>query len=180
MALSWTTKRRIMGTIMALTTAAVMVKIYLHRDEISQGNVTPLDYAETKKILREAYTSELLPFQIPQEEEDLIEKANADPKRQSSTYGEITIGGADQLLEAFDLTAKDIFYDLGSGRGQLVLHAALATPARKSIGIELSRMRHDEAVRAFERVTASGALHPKRVELRLADILQDDWSDATA
>ncbi len=181
MTLSWDAKRRILGAFMAIATVAAITKLYLQEDKIEQCTGSLLDYGDTKKALQEAYTSALLPFQIPQEEKNLIEKANADTTGLSSTYGEITIAGSDRLLEAWGLTAKDVFYDLGSGRGQFVLQAALSTPVGKSIGIELSPMRNDEGLRAFERIKASQVpLLPKRVELRQGDILKDDWTDATA
>ena len=65
-------------------------------------------------------------------------------------YGEITT--PETLFKALELSSTDHFVDLGSGRGQLVLAAALRTAGpvpTSSIGIELAENRH---VRASVRV----------------------------
>lgn len=74
-------------------------------------------------------------------------------------YGEVTTPL--QIFGALKLHARDLFYDLGSGRGQCVLAAAMADkdsrPA-KAVGVELVEARHKAAEAAllrFERARAS-------------------------
>lgn len=69
-------------------------------------------------------------------------------------YGEITT--PETLFKALDLRSTDHFVDMGSGRGQLVLAAALRTAGAvptSSIGIELAENRHLAAQSALDKAT---------------------------
>mmetsp|Transcript_14766 Transcript_14766/g.48403 ORF Transcript_14766/g.48403 Transcript_14766/m.48403 type:complete len:267 (-) Transcript_14766:210-1010(-) len=67
------------------------------------------------------------------------------------------------LFAALELGEEDVFVDLGSGRGQLCVAAALcSTPPLESIGVELLRARHDAGVAALARAPA-----PARARCRL-------------
>ena len=70
----------------------------------------------------------------------------------AAVYGEVTT--PESIFKALDMSAEDRFVDLGSGRGQLVLAASmrLAGPRpQSSTGVELIDLRHEEAVKAWER-----------------------------
>ncbi|MEM7496146.1 MAG: hypothetical protein AAF471_08600, partial [Myxococcota bacterium] len=129
-----------------LAAAALVTGLFIWRGTRQQP-VKPLSYAETKKALEQIYGNELLPFQIP----DGKNAPPEDPGAQADAYGKLTTASADLLLNEFDLRSEDVFYDLGSGRGQLVLHAALATPVRKAVGIEKSRENHEKGLRVMQR-----------------------------
>ena len=61
------------------------------------------------------------------------------------TYGELTEEGLKTLLSNLDIDNK-IFYDLGSGKGEVVINAIKNYPSlNKAIGIELVEERHQEA-----------------------------------
>ncbi|MBM3468034.1 MAG: hypothetical protein FJX71_01215 [Alphaproteobacteria bacterium] len=75
-------------------------------------------------------------YTIPEEEITAILTAGGHPQ-----YGEITYDSASHILNDLDLTKNDVFYDLGSGVGKLVLQVYLTTPVKKSVGIELSKTR---------------------------------------
>ncbi|CAD7940382.1 unnamed protein product [Amoebophrya sp. A120] len=47
-----------------------------------------------------------------------------------------------------DVTANDVFYDLGSGLGKAVVQTALTTPVKRAIGIEFEPTRYDAAQNA--------------------------------
>lgn len=102
----------------------------------------------------------------------------------AATYGEVLPEGAATLLRWLPVDARDVFYDLGSGTGKLVIHAALATPVSLAAGIELCPLRHRIARRARERILRSrpdgdaGAL-ARRIDLRSGDFLAEDIRDAT-
>lgn len=49
------------------------------------------------------------------------------------------------LFEVARLGKKDIFYDLGSGTGQIVINAIIKTNVKKAIGIELNKKYYDIA-----------------------------------
>lgn len=51
-------------------------------------------------------------------------------------YGETSFEFISQMINEIGLTSEDIFVDLGSGVGQVVLQVAAATACRKCIGIE--------------------------------------------
>ena len=103
------------------------------------------------------------------------------------TYGEVTGVGVRQLAYAMEVpSAEDssiTFYDLGSGVARLVIQMVLDNPVaiNKSVGVELSKERHDIATSALSRIRASeyssGLL--SKVELSNADALKCDFSDAT-
>lgn len=40
------------------------------------------------------------------------------------------------MIDQIDITAEDVFVDLGSGVGQVVLQMAAATPCRVCVGVE--------------------------------------------
>jgi len=56
-------------------------------------------------------------------------------------YGEIPYDSAAHLLDDLQLSRQDVFYDLGSGVGKLVLQVYMSTPVKRSIGIEISLTR---------------------------------------
>lgn len=51
-------------------------------------------------------------------------------------YGETSYELVCQMIDQIDITAEDVFVDLGSGVGQVVLQMAAATPCRVCVGVE--------------------------------------------
>lgn len=66
-------------------------------------------------------------------------------------YGEITPLGMRTLGTALSLAAEDVFADLGSGTGRLVLQAACEFGVCRSIGVEIVGSRHRLALAALGR-----------------------------
>uniref|UniRef100_A0A914CZX7 Histone-lysine N-methyltransferase, H3 lysine-79 specific n=1 Tax=Acrobeloides nanus TaxID=290746 RepID=A0A914CZX7_9BILA len=58
----------------------------------------------------------------------------------SEVYGETTYSRLVSIIDDLDLSKKDVFADLGSGCGNVVLHVASAAKIRKVIGIELMQL----------------------------------------
>lgn len=54
----------------------------------------------------------------------------------AAVYGETSFELVCQILEAIRANANDVFIDLGSGVGQVVLQVAASTPCRLCLGIE--------------------------------------------
>jgi len=79
-------------------------------------------------------------FGIPQAESDCIIAAKGAP-----TYGEIKPESLAELAEYINFTQDDVFYDFGSGVGKVTIQIFLTTPAKKSVGIELSDTRYNNA-----------------------------------
>lgn len=70
----------------------------------------------------------------------------------SLTYGEILYQGVDTIINNINITEQDVFYDLGSGIGKIVLQFFLNTAVKKSLGIEASQARHQVAHNIFNKV----------------------------
>lgn len=68
------------------------------------------------------------------------------------TYGEFDLDFFFELLRAADPQRGDVFVDVGSGCGRLVLAAALVHEWEAAVGIELLRPLHDEAIMALARL----------------------------
>lgn len=64
------------------------------------------------------------------------------------TYGEMDYDGFDSIINFPDLSnySFESFIDIGSGRGKICLYASSMTSIKKSIGIELVKERHDDAL----------------------------------
>ena len=93
-------------------------------------------------------------------------------------YGEILLSSWATVLRAVRPGASDIFFDLGSGRGALVLLTHLLCGTKRSAGIELSRERHAMAVSAL------GALRSSEkcaggIQFLNEDARRTDLSEAT-
>lgn len=113
-------------------------------------------------------------FEIARAEEQRVRAA-----RSSATYGEIMPTATFRLLDALEVGQGDVFYDLGCGVGKVVVAAALATAARRCVGVELAADRLARARAVVSRARRDGLLPRRRVELRHDDIARTDLRDAT-
>ncbi len=64
------------------------------------------------------------------------------------TYGEILYQSVNKLISAIQLTENDIFVDLGSGMGKIVIQFFLKSMIKAAYGIELLPHLHQNAVEA--------------------------------
>ena len=93
-----------------------------------------------------------------------------------SVYGEITDKGSSDLIGMFNNNFNDtngVFYDLGSGKGNLVIKVASSTSIGKSIGVELHKERFLIAESKLKNLEFDNAFFINE------DFLQTDLSDAT-
>src|SRR5690606_36408380 len=97
----------------------------------------------------------------------------------SPIYGEIKHQALNQLLDYLALDNNDVFVDLGSGVGKVVLHTALVTPVKKAIGIELSTTRFLEAKEALKRASQWSPYIRSRCAFKNADLMEVNLSKAT-
>jgi len=91
-------------------------------------------------------------------------------------YGEITNKGTDVLLETFPEyfnNPKGVFYDLGSGNGDLSIYIASKTPLKKVCGIELHTERYNKSKENSKDLNLD---HLSFIE---ADFTESNLSDAT-
>ena len=80
------------------------------------------------------------------------EKQDSEKEDIYLTYGEITYPGISRLLDYATMTDADVFCDLGSGVGKVVLQAFLKTPAKRCFGIEASQARYGASQDIIKRV----------------------------
>jgi ubiquinone/menaquinone biosynthesis C-methylase UbiE len=77
------------------------------------------------------------------------------------------------MLTLAEVSSDDILYDLGSGDGRIAITAARQFGTR-SVGIDIDLERIREANEKAQRAGVSD-----RVEFRLQDLFESDFSDAT-
>lgn len=98
----------------------------------------------------------------------------------SSAYGEITTAAAERMLLELGITEDDVFYDLGSGLGKLVVQVYLTTDAHKCVGIEISKTRCTYGQNAKQQMQQRGWLKSgRKLDFLNKDMLECDLSDAT-
>lgn len=93
------------------------------------------------------------------------------------TYGEITRQGVSNLILEFPKIFSDpntVFYDIGCGYGNMVMHVAISCPIKKAVGIEYIPER---CQRANDR--AKKFKYLAEVEFQQGDVVDADFSDAT-
>lgn len=91
----------------------------------------------------------------------------------ASTYGELTRRGLKHLLKSINTNNK-VFYDLGSGKGNVVIYAVKDFPQlKKSKGIEFHDERHQEAIHLLNK----NSKYANKVEFIHGDILKKSLKD---
>ncbi|MCA9508459.1 MAG: hypothetical protein KC505_08565, partial [Myxococcales bacterium] len=127
----------------------------------------------TRTLMNRIY-KDLCGFEIPSEDNQRVKKSKGSP-----VYGEIRHAALNKLLAFLKLDKKDVFYDLGSGVGKVVIHTALTTLVKKSVGVELSLLRYKEASVAFGRACEYEPLLKSKITLLHKDLMSVDLSEAT-
>ncbi|CAD7923517.1 unnamed protein product [Amoebophrya sp. A120] len=84
-------------------------------------------------------------FRIAEAERSQVDSLGGD-----STYGEILPDSLAQILWLMHIGPDDVFYDLGSGIGKTVIQAAMTTPAKKVVGVEVADSRFSVAEKALQ------------------------------
>mmetsp|Transcript_40231 Transcript_40231/g.87994 ORF Transcript_40231/g.87994 Transcript_40231/m.87994 type:complete len:326 (-) Transcript_40231:37-1014(-) len=98
----------------------------------------------------------------------------------AALYGTITPTGVRTILNLLDIDSSDVFTDLGSGIGNVVLQVGANTPVRKARGIEFLRGRHAEALRHLADFKRNYTFDSQaRIEFVNGDMTKDDYSDST-
>jgi precorrin-6B methylase 2 len=93
-----------------------------------------------------------------------------------SVYGEITLEGTKKIINIFNEEFNNpngVFYDLGSGKGDLVINISKLTKIGKVCGIELHKNRFDTSL---DKLSDSNL---KNVTFLNNNFLNSNFSDAT-
>jgi hypothetical protein len=123
---------------------------------ILSANATYAEPADPKAYIQMIYENKG-GYTIPIEETSAIIKEGGHPQ-----YGEITYDSAAHILDDLNLTRQDVFYDLGSGVGKLVLQVYMTTPVKRSVGIEISPTRWNISEAAHKEILNDDHLTPGR------------------
>lgn len=98
----------------------------------------------------------------------------------AAAYGAIRPPALRALLAKLQIDGTDVFTDVGSGIGNVVLQVYANYPFRKVRGIEYISGRHLEAVQNLEKYKQRvGGTLSREVELIDGDICKEDFSDST-
>ena len=113
---------------------------------VSQSTILPLNVrTQNNNNVVSLFLSSGSTFSYSNLPEDDVQKIRTIGGPKADIYGEMTERGLRQFMMAVSATKDDIFLDLGSGKGSLVIQAAQEF-GQKSMGIELSTIRHEEAL----------------------------------
>lgn len=100
----------------------------------------------------------------------------------SATYGEILYPAIEKLISLTPLTQNDVFVDLGSGIGKIVLQVFMNTQVREARGIELSPELHAQAIQANQRIYSEFPhfyTHNRKIEFLSGSFLDISLTDVT-
>lgn len=98
------------------------------------------------------------------------------------TYGEILYPSVDKLMSAIQLTEHDVFVDLGSGMGKIVIQFFLKSAIKAAYGIELLPELHQHALNAAKSLQQNLPDFYKgrrKLTFLLGDILETSFTKAT-
>ncbi len=127
----------------------------------------------TRQIINRIY-QDLCGFTISTSDAKLVKQSKGSP-----VYGEINPAALDQLLTYLNLNPNDIFYDLGSGVGKVIIQTLLSSSVGQAIGIELSKERFYLAQTALERAENYLSGISLRGSFKNQDLLTVDLSEAS-
>lgn len=149
-----------------------LVRIKLADSGIFKGG-TMKKPLSNRQIMNRIY-QDISGFEIPK-----VDIARIKESKGSPVYGEINTRALEKLHEYLDIRTGDIFYDLGSGVGKVVLQTGLFTKAQKVVGVELSENRHEDAMAALKRASEIAPLAAKKCSFINDDLMNIDLSSAS-
>lgn len=89
------------------------------------------------------------------------------------TYGEILFESIEKCLSYYPLKKDDIFLDVGSGLGKVVIQVTLQTQLKAAYGIEIIPELHDQAVLIQKKINNN------KINFICADFLTIAWPTST-
>lgn len=156
------------GIVLTLLTYVTLVA------HLAQG-LPVLNAETTKKLLDKSYQNLHGYFPRPAAPSHFDDQDTS-----NHVYGEITFDGVEKMLKLFPIGPNDVVYDLGSGVGKFVAQVYLRTTAKRVVGIELAKNRHERAVIAKERIKKMRPdLYLDQMQFIEANFLEMDIKDAT-
>lgn len=100
-----------------------------------------------------------------------------------STYGEILFDSLEKLIKEVNFGPDDVFYDLGSGNGKVVMQIYMNTSVKKSYGIEYYPERSynsEYALKQLYKLFPNTLDEPRLISYQIANIKDIHYlNDAT-
>lgn len=103
-------------------------------------------------------------------------------ERITESYGEVLYDSIEKLLTHVVLSSEDVFVDLGSGLGKVVLHIFLNSNVKRAYGIEILSHLHQRAQLAAQRIQRELPdffMEGRKLKFLLGDFLKLPFKDAT-
>ncbi len=145
------------------------------RAEITTEEKSFQPYPNSKQLIDEDIYKEITGFNIAETERKMVTDKGGSP-----VYGEIKYDSLQTIFNDLNIKSSDVFYDLGSGVGKVIIQAYLNFPFKKVVGIELSPTRHNNALKAREELVKRNLINPNRkIEFIQGDIAELNLCDAT-
>lgn len=108
---------------------------------------------------------------------------NAPPRQHiAETYGEILCESMQKLIKKMQINQQDIFYDLGSGTGKVVMQVFLSTSVKAAYGIECMPHLHQFAQAAQQQLQQELPAfyhHERQLHYYLGSFFDISFRDAT-
>jgi hypothetical protein len=121
--------------------------------------------------------------ETPEEERTLVNASHGEAgikDNKAHIYGEPAPATTQQLLDLLAVDDTDALYDLGCGRGYVLMQALLTSPLRKAVGVELAASRVNAGKAARAMLLEQGLLPKgKTLELYEEDMVQTNLDQAT-
>ena len=135
-------------------------------------------YGGTNKLTE----NDIKEIYINVERQDVYNAEKKEEQGVASTYGEMLPSSVDEMISHVDINSNDVFYDLGSGGGKIILQTFANTNVGIAKGIEFQPNRYKIAEKALRRsyIRNPNLLNDDRiVTFYNGNILNFDLSDAT-
>jgi hypothetical protein len=129
--------------------------------------------AAVRKELKALY-QDVWAYTVPKKDDLKVRHSSS-----SSLYGEITFTGLQKLIDYLKLGPRDVFFDLGSGVGKVILQIGMTTRVKKAVGIELATSRCQRAKRVLKKAEREALVKEGKCQFLNQDILKADLSEAT-
>lgn len=152
-------------------------KLYRNQD----GGTTQECKYQSTEFLQQYYDKNITKLKTPNlsKNDNILQyKDNSDV---NVVYGEPCAYEIDNLIQELNINENDVFYDLGSGNGNVCATVLFGSSCKKAVGIELSDTRHNEAIRIKNQIYKN---HPdKTIDKQLIFIndnfMNYNYEDAT-
>jgi len=101
-------------------------------------------------------------------------------QNQAHTYGEPQPYSTDLIMAHINIGENDVLYDLGCGRGFMLMQVLMTTPVKRAVGVELAASRINIGKQALNKLISQGLLPSgKKLELIEGDMTKAKLDDAT-